>query len=146
MLASIGHWLIFSFIYCDNNIPVIFFLSLVREPDHVTKTFMSFFRCTSVFFSTCKCRYVIKMIFCFVCIWYLIIDGKDKMQYELKKTPVNDLFKFCIDFCKEWESEKGRLLKTAIQNYGRFFKNTVSNYYDIIRMIQYSVTKKIYTF
>ena len=54
-------------------------------------------------FSTCKCRYVIKMIFCFVCIWYLIIDGKDKMQYELKKTPVKDLFIFCIDFCKGWE-------------------------------------------
>ena len=72
---------------------------------------------------------------------YLIFDGKDKMQYELKKTPVKDLFIFCIDFCKEWEREKGRLLKTAIQNYGRFFKNTVSNYYDIIRMIQHSVTK-----
>ena len=49
------------------------------------------------------------------------------MQYELKKTPVKDLFIFCIDFCKEWEREEGKLLKTAIQNYGRFFKNTVSN-------------------
>ena len=64
---------------------------------------------------------------------YLIFDGKDKMQYELKKTPVKDLFIFCIDFCKEWEweREKGRLLKTAIQNYGRFFKSTVPSYYDV---------------
>ena len=77
---------------------------------------------------------------------YLIFDGKDKMQYELKKTPVKDLFILCIDFCKEWEREKSRLLKTAIQNYGRFFKNTVSNYYDIIRMIQQGVTKKLFTF